>query len=507
MPDGNGNIQTITDPNNANSNNLFDDANRLIQTTDRLNGVTTFDYNVDDRIERVTAPNGVVTNYTYDVLGRMLTESSPDRGSSSYTYDQANNLLTASDARGVVTTYSYDVLERVTAKTFSGLNNGKNEDVIYTYDTCLFGEGRLCSRDDESGAYDYVFDAFGNLSQVVHNELGINYTTSYTYDNGDNVASTTLPSGRTINYGRDGVRRVQSIDTVVNGQTQVVVNNAEYRGDNQLTSLTFGNGLVDARSYDVQGRLLAQSLASGPTVLDERTYDYDPNSNLESRTGTVQSSSYTYDSLDRLTQDSAAGDSPLAYTYDPNGNRETRQSQNGALDEVLTYKTFSNRLLTRAITQSGLLPEDFANLSVKTFVYNKANRLYQIKEELVDDLNPPVIAEYLYNDEGLRTQKTLFNENGSTSTTIYHYDQIGMLISETTDTGELIRDYVWMEGLIASAQIDNDVNTGNETISFLHRDHLLTPRLATDLGRCSKSCPALICNMLNLLCHGICRSS
>lgn len=484
IPDENGNIGTIIDPSNVSSTNVFDDANRLMESTDRLQGITQFEYNVDDRIERVTAPNGVVTDFTYDVLGRLLTETSSDRGLSSFTYDIANNLLSATDARGVVTTFDYDELERVKSKTFTGLNNGKNENVVYTYDNCLFGLGRLCSRDDESGSYDYDFDAFGNLTRVIHNELGVNYITEYTYDDGDNIASTTLPSGRVVNYGRDAVRRMLSVDTTLNGVNQVIVNNAQYRGDNQLTELTFGNGIIDKRSYDLQGRLLTQELSSGPTSLDSRTYDYDVNSNLESRTGTVQNSSSEYDDLDRLIEDNVSGGQNLSYTYDPNGNRETRDSVDGALAETLTYQSgVSNRLLTRAITQVGLLPEDFTDLNVKTYAYNQANRLYQIKEGLVDNLDPSVIAEYIYNDDGLRTQKILNNEDGSSSTTIYHYDQVGMLISETTDTGELIRDYIWGEGLISLAQIDNDGVASSENLSFLHRDHLLTPRLATDLGQ------------------------
>ena len=54
-------------------------------------------------------------------------------------------------------------------------------------------------------------------------------------------------------------------------------------------------------------------------------------------------------------------------------------------------------------------------------------------------------AEYIYNDAGQRTRKTVYQSDGVTlqSTTIYHYDLAGMLLTETTEQGQLIKDYLW----------------------------------------------------------------
>ena len=60
---------------------------------------------------------------------------------------------------------------------------------------------------------------------------------------------------------------------------------------------------------------------------------------------------------------------------------------------------------------------------------------------------------------------------------MYHYDIFGHLISETDELGALNKDYIWLENLIPVAQIDN---AGTESISYLHTDHLLTARIATD---------------------------
>jgi RHS repeat-associated protein len=89
------------------------------------------------------------------------------------------------------------------------------------------------------------------------------------------------------------------------------------------------------------------------------------------------------------------------------------------------------------------------------------------------------VALYLYNDEGQRTRKSVFNPDGSVQvTTIFHYDHSGYLITETTESGDLIRDYIWLEGMTPVAQIDD--TAGFETVAYLHTDHLMTNRLATD---------------------------
>ena len=199
---------------------------------------------------------------------------------------------------------TYDELERVKTKRFPNTITGKNENVTYTYDTCPFGTGRLCARTDESGNDTYDYDAFGNVVAMSHTELGVSYTHQYAYDDGDRIIQATYPSGRIVDYSRDGVRRIEAVDASINGISQSVTGNIQYRADNRMTSCTFGNGLIDERSYDLQGRLTRQLLSNaGGGIVDERTYAYDKNSNILNKTTTPQRSDYGYDALDRLIAD------------------------------------------------------------------------------------------------------------------------------------------------------------------------------------------------------------
>ena len=233
---------------------------------------------------------------------------------------------------------------------------------------------------------------------------------SYVYDDGDHITRMTLPSGRVVNYSRDGVRRVEAIDT------------------------------------------------------------------------TIEDNAYLYDRLDRLTSDAIDGNTPIDYTYDQNDNRLTKLRQDMTLKEFFEQQENSNRLSVIEAVKAGLAPIE--NLPNRDLVYNDVGRLFQLIEE------GTLKAEYIYNDAGQRTRKTIYQADGISvdSITIYHYDQMGNLITETTETGALIKDYIWQEGMTPVAQITamEGGNTGNagavasEIISYLHTDHLMTNRLATD---------------------------
>ena len=446
------------DPRDSLSADVYDPANRLIQSTDRLDGISSYTYDTNDRITSITAPNGVVTTFVYDVLGRLLEEHSPDRGTLTYTYDLADNVTSITDGRGITATYSYDNLERVTSVTYPDAT----ENVTYSYDNCTLGTGLICARTDEAGTDTYEYDAFGNVVAMTHTELGVTYNMGYSYDGDDNVIATTYPSGRVVNYARDEVRRISAIDTIVNGSPVTIVGNVTYRADNLMTQCSFGNGLVDNRAYDQQGRLISQLTGS----IDERLYSYDPNSNLIERDTTPQLSTYAYDLKDRLVTDrfDAAN---LSFTYDPNDNRLLKID--GGAVENYSYQSETNRIAgieaaTRQYDQAGNLIDDGLG---RTYAYNDAGRLFEVYT------NGTLTATYIYNALGQRTRKLV---NGGQSF-IYHYNHYGQLISETLSDGTPVRDYVWLNDAPV-AQID--IDAGTETLVYLHTDHLTTPRFATD---------------------------
>ena len=136
------------------------------------------------------------------------------------------------------------------------------------------------------------------------------------------------------------------------------------------------------------------------------------------------------------------------------------------------YHKAANRLLQRNETGQSL-PEPKANIR---YEYNDAGRQWRYYE--ADTL----IAEYIYNAGGQRTRKILYDEEGAVTQTIIYHWAMGMLVEETTATGEFIRDYIYGTSYMPVAQVDVHQSTdgdSTEQVSYLYADHLDTPRLAT----------------------------
>jgi len=200
---------------------------------------------------------------------------------------------------------------------------------------------------------------------------------------------------------------------------------------------------------------------------------YDANSNILAIDTNFEDNAYRYDRRDRVVSDTIDAAPPVDYRYDLNDNRLAVQRNAGAPDARLRYSEASNRLAsqeTLALAASPFTPQPLREL-----VYNDVGRLYQLYED------GALKAEYLYNDQGQRTRKVIYAPAGATTTTIYHYDAMGYLVTETRADGTLVRDYIWQEGRQPLAQIDN--RAGVESIVYLYADQLMTNRLATDAAR------------------------
>jgi len=299
-------------------------------------------------------------------------------------------------------------------------------------------------------------------------ELGVDYSETYTYDDGDNVLQCTYPTGRVVNYVRDGVRRVSAISS--NGNA--IINNMSYRGDWSMTNRTWSNGITERRTYDQQARLLQIDLGN----LGIRDYQYDASSNITRINSPFHNGVYDYDLNDRLVQESLNSVEQTGFTYDLNDNRlrkliEPQQGQNAQQnDQQYRYQSDSNHLLST--DRVGDIPTNELVTADQDLVHNDADRIRSVSE------GGELVATYIYNDIGLRSRKIVSNQDGSETTTIYHYNMYGSLIAETSELGETQREYIW-NGMEPVAQVD--VNG----VTNLHSDHLYTPRLGTDSTQAS----------------------
>lgn len=455
--DGNSNITRITDPDGKITRYFYDGENRTIQMIQPDGGIVFYEYDTRDQITKVTAANGAETTYEYDVLTRKLAENSPDRGRWTWAYNIVDRVTEQTDERGITTSFTYDLLDRPVTKTFPTVS----ENVTYTYDNCTAGVGRLCARTDEGGNHTYSYDFFGNVLEIGRAELGVTYTESYVYDEGDNPIQCTYPTGRTVTFERDGIRRINGIAS--NGLD--IINQMTYRGDSQMISRQWQNGVQETRAYDQQVRLTQITLGntSNASSLGNRDYRYDASSNIVSINSPFHTGSYGYDQNDRLTEE-VLNTAQNNFSYDFNGNRLQKLINAGESTESYRYQQNSNKLLnTDLVGPDGTTPD----ADNREFNHNDADRIRSI---IIDN---QVVGTYFYNDLGLRSRKEVPQQDGSVEITVYHYNMYGGIIAETSPTGQTQKEYIW-NGMEPVAQIDQSGTT------YLHSDHLYTPRLGTD---------------------------
>ena len=407
VSDGLGNPTQVTDPKGQSANNQFDALNRQWKSINALGGATTGAFAPSGDLTQLTTPNGAVFNFAVDDLGNRLQEVSPDRGTANMSYDSAGNLKVRTDARGVTVNYAYDALNRPTQVTYpSGIEN-----TTYGYDSC--GAGHLCSVTDASGANAFQYDALGRESQEVWTASsalgGHAFTTSYTWTAFDAPLSITAPDGRVVSYSYDAIGRVAG---AVSG-TQTLVSGRAYRPDGALTSQTFGNGVVESRSYDTAGRLASWSIGA----IETRTYGHDPNGNINSIAYGGSTRAYGYDAVDRITSEPGQG-----FGWDGNGNR-TSDGTGG-----YSYAGNTNRLTASPAGSVGIDAAGNATMAgSRTYTYSDQGSLIQALN------GGTVLGTYTYRADRLRASKTT-----ASGTTLFHWDMAGNLLEETSVTSAAI---------------------------------------------------------------------
>ena len=265
--DNQGNVTSISDPLNRVTTNAYDALNRLKQVTDPASGVTRFGYDGQDQLALVTDPRNNATRYSVDGLGNSRCAIEPRHRAARPTRTTLPaTSLTSTDAKGQSTSYAYDALNRVTRTVYNQATGAQLGRVDYVYDQGADGIGRLTSISETSAAGATLqttaisYDQRGRVASEARAIGGVTYTTRYTHDAAGRMTGMTYPSGRALAYGLDGTGRVSRIETTGGGTTEVVVQNVAYQPFGAVKSFTFGNLQAHARSFDLDGRIVAHSL-------------------------------------------------------------------------------------------------------------------------------------------------------------------------------------------------------------------------------------------------------
>ncbi len=479
--DDNNNLVGMDDALGRQTVQDYDALDRLIRITDPAVQDTALDYDARDNLIAVTDPIGVTTSYVHDGLDNLIQESSPDIGTTTHVYDTAGNRIQSTDARGVVVQYTYDALNRQLTTTYPG---STSENAVFTYDAGTNGKGQLTGMTDPSGTTTWTYDHRGNVLSESRTIASTTLTASYTWNTTDLLTRITYPSGRVATVTFDTLGRTTRITTNLPGITaQNVVSAVTYAPFGGTTGWLGGNALTHTRLLDQDYRLTDLTVSSTTATLHDVNYGYNTVDQLTSYVDTLRPAHtqlFGYDVLDRLETASGIYGSQ-SYSLDANGNRLQRT---GTSAQTLTYAPATNRLDTR----NGLLLNHDAvgnrlnDNGNRTFTYNHANRRSSVS------VSGLLKGTYTYSALGQRTRKVV-PVSGGNRTTLFMFGLGGELLSELAvnpDGSRTFTDYYWLNSLPVARHV-RVLNTAgaqvSDTRTYLHPDHLGTPRLITNTSR------------------------
>jgi RHS repeat-associated protein len=470
----------------------YDSLNQAKDSTNAKAGKTQFGYDGGGRLNKVTDPRNLITQYPRNGLGEATQLISPDTGSASHTYDEAGNLKTRTDSRGVLAAYSYDNLNRLTSIVYSQSGQA-NRTYSWTYDQTgagfSHGIGRLTSTASPAASAQYAYDAQGRLSsatQTVNAAAGANsnpvtHTTGYEYDAAGKVTAITYPSGRKLTIGyTTGQPNSLSLAKDASSTPSPIISQIQWApfggAKSWLWHLNSGTQLHEY-TYDSSGRLVRYPLGGAVRDLSYDAADritgythYDAATGTATAAATALNQSFGYDELGRLTTLTTATTS-ATIAYDANGNR-TSLTLNGNTSAYTTSST-SNRLTATTNPARTFNHDNAGNTTSDSASYTST---YSLENRLASLTKAGTTTAYSYDAGGQRIRKV--SDSSSSTTTLFVYDQDRQLVGEYDNTGQAIREYVWLGSTPIAVFTPNGSNAPN--VYFIHVDHLNTPRIVVD---------------------------
>lgn len=480
---------SVTDPRSNVLQRTFDPLNRLIRETDEETAQVNLTRNGKDEITVYSDPRALTTSYVRNGFGDIIQRVSPDSGTAVYEYNALSKVTKITDGRGVVTNLTYDNAGRVLTKQYPAATS---ENITFTWDSTTGGnkgKGRITRIDDASGSIERRYDALGRLVQDTKTTATRIYTLSYGYDADGGVSQITYPSGRIVTYTRDSVGRVSGVTTKkdASSATVTLASSVAYQPFGPLQSMTYGNGLSLWKTFtsDYLLDLLLVEDTSIPQDIIKRFHTRTDDINLTNIWDEVQSSrneSYWYTGTNRL-QNADGPWGSLTYYYDEVGNRTYEILTQGSTttEKVFGYPWDSNRLgsvtqassTLRTFTHDGagnITADDRAG-TVYNYRYNNRGRIDRVS------VGTQARSDFVYDALERLASRTTQNMTPA-GTTHYAYDQQGHLLVEASNSGNTVREYIWLDDMPLA--VVADVDTVSPKLWYVHADHLNRPIKMTD---------------------------
>jgi RHS repeat-associated protein len=314
--DADGHPVSKTDRLGTTTTMTYDSRGRLLSSS--VGGLSRqYAYDAAGHLIAVTDRRGFTTSYTYDADGRLASTTDPLGHVTTQTYDGSGNLATVQDAKSRTTRYTYDLRSLLVRTDYV---DGSFESAVYDAATNLTSETDQAGRVTTNG-----FDGEGNLVSVTNAN---NETWTLAYDERGLLISEADPNQHVLRFTRDSLGRETSRQ-FNQGPQQL----RSWDANGKLIALQNFSGVTTEYRYDSNG-FVAQRLAPDGTV----TFTNNPTGRRSSATDSRGTTSYSYDSMDRLVSVSYPDASALTYGYDPEGNLLSAASGGATPAWTTTYQ-------------------------------------------------------------------------------------------------------------------------------------------------------------------------
>ncbi len=321
--------------------------------TDRLDGVTRFDYVDPDGPQggvihaTVTDPLQNPTTYVLDAYGRPQSITNAKNETTALEWDPDHNVVKLTEANGAYATWTFDQktgypLELKDAEA----NHNDTPPTVLTYETGLNGyvADLTAKTSPEGRRWQFGYDANGNLKSVT-DPLGVksaaegDYTTSYEYDPLGQLIKATDANENPTTFGDYHASGYP--ETITDAYLKTTKTVYDVRGN--VLSVTDALGKTTTQTYDVFKRPLESKVpkdqdASPPVFIVTPAPVYDPNDNITEATAPNGAVSIAvYDAADQLVEsvlpkDTTDGpDRKATFAWDLAGNLKTQTEPKGNL--------------------------------------------------------------------------------------------------------------------------------------------------------------------------------
>lgn len=417
-----GNLKTVTDAKSHAVTYGYDAEGRGTSVTFADGSASKLEYNSRGDVVKSTNRRGQTVTYAYDSKGRVTKKTWSNGRTFTYAYDAHGNVTTATDSETGTVTMQYDSTDRLTKIVYPA-----GRGFTFSYDSC----GRLAVRTSLDGAVErFAYDASGRLVSVLDGNGAAYLQNTYDETTG-RLTRQVNGNGTSVSYLYDKLGRVVSIEHCdAEGK---IVESLQYCYDADGRCIRASSLLGEERyEYDNDGQLISVRYPDSPS----EAFAYDAVGNRTTANGAT----YTVNNLNQYTAVSGGSAPVSAITYDKDGNMTSLTDAKGTTSYY--YDTL-NRLVavtnTAAGTRWSCCYDVFGNRVSVTDNGVTTERTY------LQGSLPSIAAEYVNGQlkerhivVGAVRLASLTTQNSQLTTSFYHADLIGSMRLVTDGNGTVL---------------------------------------------------------------------